>query len=141
RRQSGSNQIAFYAHLSSTHANPAIHQNIIFNRVQLNIGNAYDGNSGIFTVPISGLYVFTWTVISSGHGHIFTDLVVNGKVYGGIIGDSDDTLALSVGATTLVLDAKAGDRVLVWTTDHQKPTANLISTEGARSSFAGWLIA
>ncbi|XP_062576496.1 uncharacterized protein LOC134238353 [Saccostrea cucullata] len=36
---------------------------VIFGKVALNAGHGYDGSTGIFTAPKTGLYVFEWTTV------------------------------------------------------------------------------
>ena len=31
---------------------------VVYNRVDLNVGNGYDVKNGVFTAPVAGLYVF-----------------------------------------------------------------------------------
>ncbi|XP_070175632.1 complement C1q tumor necrosis factor-related protein 3-like [Littorina saxatilis] len=50
--------VAFHAHHSTDPVNVASHGTIVYNVVTTNIGNAYNRNSGYFTAPVSGTYVF-----------------------------------------------------------------------------------
>ncbi|XP_070174320.1 uncharacterized protein [Littorina saxatilis] len=50
--------VAFHAHHSSDPFNVASQGTIVYNVVTTNIGNAYNRNSGYFTAPVSGTYVF-----------------------------------------------------------------------------------
>ncbi len=51
-----------------------------FEKVYLNIGNGFDGQSGKFTTPVSGVYRFIFSFTGEGHSE---DLVVllNGSQY------------------------------------------------------------
>lgn len=39
---------------------------VIFDKVSLNDGNAYNVTSGIFIAPVDGIYSFSWTVLTKG---------------------------------------------------------------------------
>jgi hypothetical protein len=56
------------------------HQTIIYDSVDLNIGNGYDKKTGKFTTPSSGLYVFHVTTGSLDSSHSIVELVVNNVV-------------------------------------------------------------
>lgn len=43
------------------------HQTVIFDHVETNIGQAYNQHSGVFTVPISGVYIFSYTVFTDAN--------------------------------------------------------------------------
>ncbi|XP_062581628.1 heavy metal-binding protein HIP-like [Saccostrea cucullata] len=75
-----SNQIAFEAQISSapgmefTGSSGSV---IRFDRVNLNVGNAYDSTTGKFTVPTDGLYFFGWHILPSYQTITTTSLTVN----------------------------------------------------------------
>lgn len=43
---------------------------IVFDKVWLNSGNAYDPNTGVFTIPQTGLYMISATVRSTANEHL-----------------------------------------------------------------------
>lgn len=48
----------------------------------VNIGNGYHNNTGVFIVPTSGVYVFSWSVrLRAGAVHS-VELVVNNESHG-----------------------------------------------------------
>ncbi len=49
-------------------------------QVEVNHGNAFDGLTGVFTAPVTGLYRFGYSAIgtSNGGGHLVTDVMKNG---------------------------------------------------------------
>ncbi|XP_062570590.1 complement C1q and tumor necrosis factor-related protein 9A-like [Saccostrea cucullata] len=51
-------QIAFHA-VAYSNSGPGV---VIFDHVISNIGSRYDSSSGIFTVPTTGFYVFSWSI-------------------------------------------------------------------------------
>ncbi|XP_052257667.1 uncharacterized protein LOC127862541 isoform X2 [Dreissena polymorpha] len=70
-------EVAFFASVSKdVQLGPG--QVVVFNSVITNIDSTshvlpYDGNTGVFTAPLDGLYVFSATVLSEKHasGHFF----------------------------------------------------------------------
>ena len=55
-----SDKIAFYAYLShDTPPNLPVSYILKFDTIKLNLGHGYSQGDGIFTVPRSGVYVFT----------------------------------------------------------------------------------
>ena len=39
---------------------------IVYDSVLINVGDAYDSRTGVFTCPVEGVYVFTWSTMSRG---------------------------------------------------------------------------
>lgn len=54
-------------------------QTVVFDKVSLNEGNAYDKTSGIFTAPFDGIYFFIWTTLSSHDKYFLSEIVRNGQ--------------------------------------------------------------
>uniref|UniRef100_K1PZ52 Heavy metal-binding protein HIP n=1 Tax=Magallana gigas TaxID=29159 RepID=K1PZ52_MAGGI len=71
--------IAFQSSLTKTLQNLKNQETVIFDKVSLNEGNAYDNSSGIFTAPLDGIYSFTWTVLTKYGKYFLTEIVLNGK--------------------------------------------------------------
>jgi len=61
--------VAFLALLSSDLHHEGNNQPIVFDRVVTNVGNAYNPHVGSFTAPVSGIYVFSVSLLSMP-GHI-----------------------------------------------------------------------
>ncbi|XP_060598976.1 uncharacterized protein LOC132752643 [Ruditapes philippinarum] len=51
--------ISFSAILDDALSNIVIGQTIVFNKAYINDGDAYDTNTGVFTVPIDGVYLLS----------------------------------------------------------------------------------
>jgi hypothetical protein len=50
---------------------------LIFNEIQLNIGNRFSQETGIFTVPMTGTYRFTFSTPSASADTLYTSIGVN----------------------------------------------------------------
>ncbi|XP_076071725.1 complement C1q-like protein 4 [Mytilus galloprovincialis] len=70
--------VAFSAYINHS-VDKLVHGAVIpFERVTMNEGNAFNGGTGIFTCPKSGLYLFMWNVmVDQGH-QTQISFVVNG---------------------------------------------------------------
>ena len=66
-----------------------IDQSLIFNRVLFNDGGAYNNASGIFTCPVSGVYLFFFEVGSGTQRQIVAKLVANNVNQVDAIADSE----------------------------------------------------
>ncbi|XP_062609632.1 uncharacterized protein LOC134271453 [Saccostrea cucullata] len=81
--------IAFHAYLSHNIPGPLAEHHIIqFDFVQLNKGNGYRAYDGLFVVPASGTYVFTWGFMSNTSDCVYTQLMKNSDVLGTRYADS-----------------------------------------------------
>lgn len=108
--------IAFYAQLSADQWNLHANAVVVFGRMILNSGSAYDANTGIFTAPKKGTYVFTWTMLSAQGKHFHTTVVLNGMVMGynfvdGRTGNSHN----ASGTSSAIIKMKKNDKVWIRT--------------------------
>ena len=131
--------IAFYAYMSHNEVHPGPHHTIIFDVPVTNVGNGYNHFSGIFSVPSSGVYVFSWTIADSPQGFIFSELVVNSDVIGGILTQTltDNDRISTTGL--VVKEVAAGNVVYVRTSSTGGIHGDIQSLSPVqRSSFSGW---
>ncbi|XP_071136759.1 heavy metal-binding protein HIP-like [Mytilus edulis] len=107
--QGGNNRPAFTATLK-THPLTLSGNNVIakFDNVILNGGNGYDPKTGKFTAPKSGLYQFSFTIMSNNGAALHMAVSINGKsimrLYGSKIHGGTET-------ANPVLELKEGDSV------------------------------
>ncbi|VDI65097.1 Hypothetical predicted protein [Mytilus galloprovincialis] len=134
----GTEQVAFYAYLSKSKA-ISPHHTLIFDHVETNVGQAYNQHSGAFTVPISGVYIFSYTVFPNGVGsYASVELTVNTMPHGAIFVDSSSGDPDYTGCTGFaVLALKQGDVCLVRLHSTYKSAGNIESDHVMRSSFSG----
>jgi len=60
--------VAFFATLTSHISHAGQNQTIAFDRVVTNVGNAYNPHVGVFNAPVTGIYVFSVSLLSyPGH--------------------------------------------------------------------------
>lgn len=135
------NGVAFYAYMTTRLHTPSTEHVLVFDVVKTNIGNAYHPSTGVFMVPESGVYVFTWTFwIGDGRDNSI-QLMVNREDVGTVYLQTISGVE-SVATGIVVTHVNAGDDVFV-----RKHSAFQIGTGQyiqsniyGRSSFAGWKI-
>lgn len=131
--------VAFYAYMGHTEYSPSNHHTIIFDIPVTNLGNGYNHFSGIFSVPTSGVYVFSWTIADSAGGYVFSELVVNADVVGAILTNTSAGADRLSTTGLVVKEARQGDVVYVRTSPTGGIHGNIESLAPAqRTSFSGW---
>ena len=105
--------VAFYAQLSIDITAIKDHMTLNFDRVMINLGNGYNGVSGVFAAPASGLYVFHWVNTNRDRSFMNTELIVKGKVYGKAMSDAMDHIDYAVASNLAVVQLEPGDQVWV----------------------------
>ncbi|XP_069136666.1 uncharacterized protein [Argopecten irradians] len=131
--------VAFSASIHGDHVVNK-HEVLVFGDELVNEGSGYNRGDGIFTVPQSGVYVFTWSITAGTHSEtiktdIYTNLMQNGFPVGNIDSDSDEH---NFGSATgvVVLRCSYGDHVYVRTDSPGKVNSDY----QAKSTFSGWLL-
>lgn len=133
----GGSHVAFYAQLTKDVPEVGHQQTIIFDEVTTNVGNGYNGYSGVFAVPVAGTYVFSWTTQNIDRTHMKSELVVNSEVRGRAWSDAFDHSDIASGSNTVVLVLENGDAVWIRTDKyHDNYVMTLQGFLG--SSFSGW---
>lgn len=120
---------------TNTPANLRQHHTLIYDVVKINKGQGYHQDDGIFTVPSSGVYVFTWTVAVKSYGWASTELVINGVVFGATYahGESRDW---DHSSGNVVVETHTADHVYIRMQENGMDV--VVSNERGRSSFSGW---
>ena len=135
----GNTAVAFFTYLSQSLSLASVkkHQTIIYDSVDLNIGNGYDKKTGKFTTPSSGLYVFHVTTGSLDSSHSIVELVVNNVVKDIGWADSMDHNDRAVSSTATPVTLNEGDVVLARIGEHHGGKV-IESNNYIRSSFSGF---
>ena len=108
---------------------------IKFDSVRTNIGGHYSPITGVFTVPIPGLYMLSTTVMSTKGKSIHCALWVNNVMYERAYGTN-----YSTGSLNTVLQLEKGDRVYIKKDSKYSNSAeHMLGTY--YSMFSGYLIA
>ena len=128
-------RIAFHAILS--HDTPSYINVIIkFDTTKLDTANAYNNNTGVFTVPESGIYVLIWIISVDGHSWGFTHIMVNGQSHGKTLADSDEPNDATSATGITVIHLTQGDQVHVQF--EPSTVKGNLDTDYSLNSFSGW---
>lgn len=119
---------AFTASLTS--ARKLGYEVVIFDKIWLNMGGAYDQDTGFFTAPKTGLYSISTTVMSNSASYLHCDLWKNSEKMVRAFGTD-----LSTGTLNVVLALEMNDTVYV---KHLSGTETIYGDH--RSTFSGYLI-
>ncbi|XP_076142427.1 cerebellin-1-like [Alosa pseudoharengus] len=83
KKDNGDSKVAFSASFAvsvNKHIGPFnTATTLIFNHVFINIGSAYDPNTGIFTAPVRGVYQFRYHIFAGGTNGAGANLLRNGQ--------------------------------------------------------------
>lgn len=104
--------VAFTAGLSKTAQHVGAHQNVVFDHVETNIGNGYNPHHGVFTAPVSGLYVFFTSVLADHNREVWCNLVVNNVVKTSVYARGTDGRH-DQGSQMIVTQLQQGDDVAI----------------------------
>ena len=130
--------VAFHAVLGGAEtANLGIHQNIPFPLELLNIGDSYENAHHRFIASISGVYVFSVTLLSYNHfpSSVVGNLVKNEAVLARVLAEGDEGRH-DQGSVTVTVLLQDGDQV--W--DIRGPENASIYGDHY-TSFTGFLLA
>lgn len=130
--------VAFYAQMSGAELSPRAHHTLIFDKIRTNVGNGYNGETGIFTAPKEGIFVLNWVIrlVSAAHS---TELMLNNDVLGVIFLRARQDDDSSVSGLAVAHVAK-GDVVFVRVHSLLAGDGNIFSNTYGNPSFSGWLL-
>ncbi|XP_053402943.1 uncharacterized protein LOC128558119 isoform X1 [Mercenaria mercenaria] len=122
--------IAFHAYMTGQ---KCFHEQqlMVFNREVVDEGDGYSETDGIYVVPVTGTYVFTWTVFSQKYVWFRADIIIDGVSKGWILADSDNDQATGI----VIARVNAGNHVFI---RRDKGDGCNLHDDFARSTFSGW---
>jgi len=104
-------KVAFKAFLTKSIIGPLPGQQIVFDDVRFNVGQAYNVVDGTFVAPCDGTYQFTVHVCSFFNRYIVLDLLQQGTVLSMVLAGDDAFTACA--STTSIAIMLAGEDVTV----------------------------
>lgn len=109
---------------------------LVFDVVSTNLGNAYHPTTGVYIVPETGVYIFTWSFRNHDTGYHSVQLVKNTEIITVIY---SRTVAGSHNQATGITPVYAtkGDDVFI-RTHRSLSNGDIVSDDNGRSYFAGW---
>ena len=120
----------------SKHYTPSLNssQGIIFNDVLLNVGSAYYSTNGTFIAPVSGVYLFTTSILAYGTSSHHARIVKNGQELAKIDFNDDDNYDHS--SQTVIVKLDRGHVVAVENVD----VNGMVYFGYNYSTFSGFLL-
>jgi len=106
----------------------------------IDVGGGYNNQDGIFDVPVTGVYVFVYTVYADQNHFVRTELVINGQVKTASIADGATPHEVHSSTAIIVVPANAGEHVFVRRADTNSQCNIVSSMTLAVSSFSGWIL-
>lgn len=127
-------KVAFYAHSID---NRCLHnyEKLIFKVEDLDLGDGYDTSSGMYVVPVTGTYVFTWSAFAFDVWYT-TQIMINGQVRGSVVADGEDAEMMIQGTGLIVSNVIAGDSVFIRRIDGHG--CHVYFYASRHTTFAGW---
>ena len=130
--------VAFYAYMSKNEVNIGPHHTLIFDHIETNIGNGYNGHTGIFIAPLNGVYMFFYTTFGTHPSYMSIQITVNSVPRGVIFVDNRATPYDYTGCTGVAVFAlNQGDDCFIRTHSISNPSGSIQSDHLLRTSFSG----
>ncbi|XP_060582039.1 heavy metal-binding protein HIP-like [Ruditapes philippinarum] len=131
--------IAFHAK-NIKNGSPANGETIVFTDILLNLGESYNTDTGVFTVPLGGIYLFTVQLCIDQSKRIDYGLVVDG-VYMDIARHQDNYSSVCCFKLTTTIPVQSGKKVWVKVISQTSSGQILFHTDtNYWTSFSGVLI-
>nr|XP_034307450.1 complement C1q tumor necrosis factor-related protein 2-like [Crassostrea gigas] len=108
-------RFAFQSSLTKSLENMKNQETVIFDKVSLNEGNAYNKTSGIFTAPMDGIYSFTWSILTQSGKYFVSEIVQNGHKVASNYCDGRGHDYWSMSTEHANIKMKKGDKVWIRT--------------------------
>ena len=112
---------------------------LVFDNVVANKGGGYITNNGVFTAPISGAYVFSWTIVTLQGNYINVILMHNGERKGLVQAGGTAKKQSGSGSNTIILDLNVGDNVHLEVNEWGEASTRMVHGS-LHSTFSGWLL-
>ena len=126
--------VAFSAFRNSASGGVGANQGIVFDLVQVNQGNGYHNQHGLFIAPQSGIYFFTTSLLHPSQSQpSHNSIMKNGVAVARFHAESNQWEQTS---QSIILNVNAGDEIYVRNDDYNNESYNA----GLYSSFSGFLL-
>ena len=114
-------------------------QTVVYDQIVTDVGNDYHNRSGVFTAPVSGVYVFNYAVMMDPGLSEYIELVKNGNHVIWNYGHAPGATHLISASRTAVVELMVGDQVWIRTQKSSTHGNGIIHGNGF-TTFSGWLI-
>ena len=124
--------------MSKNEVNIGPHHTLIFDHIETNIGNGYNGHAGVFIAPLNGVYMFFYTVFCERASYMSIEITVNSVARGVIFVDNQAAPNVYTGSTGVgVFVLNQGDDCFIRTHSTYPSTGSIQSDNVMRTSFSG----
>ncbi|XP_071170571.1 uncharacterized protein [Mytilus edulis] len=113
---------------------------VIFNEIQYEEGVNFNNGDGVFVSPISGVFMFAWTIRTYSGKTIDTELKVDNVVKAEQILNLGSAAGNIQTTQFVICQVKKGDHVWIQTAPDYTSTNTFHDYHGTKSSFMGILI-
>ena len=127
---------AFHAELKNNIQNLPHNNKVVFDKIHLNEGSAYDPKTGIFTCKDPGIYVFDWTIMTHPGNRFDTAFMVDGVIQGRLHLDARSIKKYRSGSNMVVARLAPGNKV--WVEPHSTDVGQYAT--GSWCFFSGFKI-
>lgn len=127
--------VAFTANLLEHQTDIGLYQTIIFDTIEVNIGDGYSADTGIFTAPVAGTYFFLASITSHNNDFVESEIVHNGQ-YLNHMYSSDNDHYQEQGTNGGVIVLEKGDHV--WVRNAHRDKTKVFGHK--YSTFSGFLL-
>nr|XP_022302808.1 complement C1q tumor necrosis factor-related protein 2-like [Crassostrea virginica] len=134
--KAGNEGIVFQSSLSKTLQNLKNKETVIYDKVWLNEGKAYNEHTGKFTATVKGIYAFSWTTLSTSGKYFISEIVHNGNVMAYSYCDGRGIGGHPSSSNQVYINMRKGDKV--WIRTHG--SNGLYAHGGHWCSFSGYKI-
>ncbi|XP_076118207.1 heavy metal-binding protein HIP-like isoform X4 [Mytilus galloprovincialis] len=133
-------RVAFYAYMSVDRGIDwfSLDKKIIYDKVNLNIGDGYDVLTGVFTAPSSGTYIFNTVSVAYNKSYMTLLLKINGNTADIAFPDAFDHDDRSTATTVTIVMLLKGDQVYAVNGDKKGGRMMESGDHDARCSFSGY---
>ncbi|CAC5425139.1 unnamed protein product [Mytilus coruscus] len=113
REELNATRVAFYAYMSVDRGIDwfSLNKKIVYDKVNLNIGDGYDALTGVFTAPSSGTYIFNTVSVAYNKSYMTLLLKINGITADIAFPDAYDHDDRSTATTVTIVMLQKGDQV------------------------------
>ncbi|XP_052780128.1 heavy metal-binding protein HIP-like [Mya arenaria] len=113
KRHANTNAVAFFAKLTNHLTNLGVGQDVVFDDVTTNIGQAYNSHHGVFIAPTPGIYVFSATLLKAYQANTIDHFIwaKNGQVVCRLYSNTDPS------GSTIVVELQQGDDISIQNVD------------------------
>ncbi|XP_063435408.1 uncharacterized protein LOC134716373 [Mytilus trossulus] len=113
---------------------------VIFNEIQFEEGENFNSGDGVFVSPVSGVFMFAWTIRTHSVKTIDTELKVDNVVKAEQILNLGSAAGQIQTTQFVICQVKKGDHVWIQTAPDYTNINTFQDYYGAKSSFMGILI-